>query len=173
METVASDTDMQPELLLFLVLSCSGALRVTECLQLRKSDFVLQPEGDFFITVNVLKKKVKTKREIAVPDYFTPYIQAALLNKRTFDYIFIERLSAGKTRKYTRHDIRYRLDTFFGVENLCLHSMRHSMISFLVHNKETAIAISSLLKVSMRIVNNYAHTRGGTKLRDIHKKKAS
>lgn len=174
MNDIASDTEMPPELLLFLVISLSGALRVSEALSLRKTDFKLQPEGDYFVTVDVLKKKKDTKREIALPAFFTPYITGALLNKRTFDYVFIERVGPGRVRKFTRHDLRYRLEKYFGIKNLCLHSMRHSCISFLTcgQPKQTAIAVSSLLKVSLSIVSRYSHANGGEKFRSIYNKKA-
>jgi len=168
LKAVAEDQDLCDELKIFLFVSLSGALRVTECLELQACSFQKKANGNYAVTSKVLKKREKATRSITLHPVCNDYIDTILLNKRHFEHVLSERIPGVGLRRFTRHDIRYRLDKAFGVDHLCPHSLRHSLISYLVHVGKTELYIATLLKLSANVVKRYSHLDGATEFEMLY-----
>ena len=145
LQTIVSDTEIDLQSRVALVLLLSGGLRTQELLSLKKDCLEITPEGIYFRS-NVLKKRYKKDRLVRV------YPGAELLVK---EYVSTK---IGSKMFTFSHSTLARLTKDLFPSEACLHSLRHSHISWLLFTKNLTIPMcAKLVDVSSGIVDRYAH----------------
>lgn len=150
----------------FIAVCLSGGLRVSEALSLRRRDLNL---ADGFYRVRVLKKRSSVERHRVVDGVEETYELVA--NKVYRDaklhpvaiQILQEYLDAWGIRSYDkvfpfqRNAVHKRVKRYFG-KFACAHMMRHSHISWLLHNQKLPdVTVSRILEVSRNVISSYNH----------------
>lgn len=149
-----SDPEIDSDLKLFIFLAASGGLRVTEALALTKEDFQIQ-DGILYFELKVLKKRKEETRYARVHPLVQKYVQAEIKSK------------VGKLIKKNPSTLYRALRCHFPV-GICNHSLRHSLISYLLFSKDyTALKVAKLMSIGNKTVEHYAHLDQRKALREV------
>lgn len=155
LKTVIEDSELSSQLKAFICVAASGGLRVSEALDLKKTDFINE-DGMIFVKTKVLKKRKEESRLIrihpAAQEFISDYVKEKVgcifkLNASTFYRQLLEVFPVG----------------------ICNHSFRHSNISFLLFQKEmTHIQVAKLLHIGLKTIEHYAHLDERKLLKSIY-----
>jgi integrase len=144
-QAVVQDPDIDREYKTFLLAALSGGLRVNEALALTKSSFVEQA-GDLFVTVRVLKKRKEEERLVKI------HPEAVATVRQWLSTVI------GKPFKFSYRTTLRRIKDLVGLEEICNHSLRHSLISFLLFEKNlTHIKAAKLIHIGLDSMLHYSH----------------
>jgi len=142
---VVADTELEREYKVFVLVSLSGGLRVSEALALRKSDFLYQ-DGILYFNSKVLKKQKREERLVKVH----PEAQAIAGS-------WLE-TCVGKLFKFSSSTALRRIKALTGLEQICTHSLRHSLISYLLFERNlTHIKAAKLIHIGLDSMMHYSH----------------
>lgn len=142
---VVADTSIDMEYKAFLLVTLSGGLRVNEALALTKEDFLDQGD-ELYVTVKVLKKRKEEERLVKVhPD--------AVSTVRLWLSTVV-----GKPFKLSYRTTLRRIQDLVGLEEICNHSLRHTLISFLLFERNlTHIKAAKLIHIGLDSMMHYSH----------------
>lgn len=144
-----------------IALSLSGGLRITEALEMQRSDIDLSTN---MFKITVLKKH-RDSRPIIRDCKLMPIaaeIVKAYLEKypsKNYEYIFAIKDPKGekseKTKKVSRQSAYNWVRKLLG-PGACNHSFRHSHISYLLHEKKLPHAlVEAIMKVEPHVIHIY------------------
>lgn len=144
-EAVVADSAIDREYKTLLLTSLSGGLRISEALALKKTDFQEQ-DGQLYVTVRVLKKRKKEERLVKIHPKAVPIVQSWLATV------------VGKPFKRSSRTALRRIKELVGMEEICNHSLRHSLISYLLFEKNlTHIKAAKLIHIGLESMLHYSH----------------
>lgn len=142
---LVADTKLDRHYKIFLLISLSGGLRVTEALSLSKNDFSFQ-DGDIYVRVNVLKKQKEEERLIKVHPLAVRIVTEWLSGV------------VGKLFKFSARSTLRWIKELTGLQEICNHSLRHSLISFLLFERNlTHIKAAKLIHIGLDSMMHYSH----------------
>lgn len=158
--TLVSDDAESREYRLFVLTCLSGGLRVEEGHSIDKKTHFFEEDGHLFAEVQVLKKRKNEEwRYIMLHPGATDFARQVLADK------------VGPLFGWTSRTSLTRIKALFDVEGICNHSLRHSLFTYLLFEKQmTREEVSKLVHVSSKIVDVYAHLDEKRTLKRIHSK---
>lgn len=157
MNKIANDNDIDIDTKIMIGLLLSGGARVSEALAINMRDISIK-SGQIIVKIEVLKLKTKTQREIVVHPALFSVFEKKIASKRYNEQLFTERATKrSESKTLSARQVNRNLKKYFG--NISAHSFRHANVAFLMSKGLTHIQISSILKMSLRNVENYAHTQ--------------
>jgi len=168
LETMVYDPKADDDTKLLAGLLFSGGMRVSEALNLKKSDFSLD-RGSYMATLGVLKKrKLEITREAIIHPRLIELLQKKLSSKRYNEFIFKSRAERGRPPVFlTRQNALYKMKKLLG-EGMTNHGLRHSNVAMLMHKGYTDVQIAKILEMSIGNVANYAHVNSSSIMRKIY-----
>lgn len=144
-EAVVADAAIDREYKALMLTSLSGGLRINEALALCKADFTVQ-DGQLYVTIKVLKKRKAEQRLVKVHPKAAPTVQAWLSTV------------VGKPFKKSSRTALRRIKDLIGLSEICNHSLRHSLISYLLFEKNlTHIKAAKLIHIGLESMLHYSH----------------
>lgn len=144
-DAIVSDTSIDTEYKTLLLTSLSGGLRISEALALKKTDFVTL-DGELYANIKVLKKQKKEERLIKIHPKARPLLQARLSTV------------IGKPFKLSGRTALRRIQNLVGLPEICNHSLRHSLISFLLFERNmTHMKAAKLIHIGIASMLHYSH----------------
>ncbi|MFV8249886.1 tyrosine-type recombinase/integrase [Bdellovibrio bacteriovorus] len=139
-----ADNTISTELKLFVFVAASGGLRVTEALSLSKEDFFEQ-DGCLFFTSKVLKKRKEETRFARVHPSVAEWVKENI------------KLKVGCLIKKNSSTLYRNLRRLFP-PGICNHSLRHSLVSYLLFEKDMSnMKVAKLINIGVKTVEHYAH----------------
>lgn len=144
-DTLASDSEIEPKFKALVVVALSGGLRINEALALVKEDFIIRDEI-LFVRVGVLKRRRLEWRWIRIHPQAQEFIKNYISNK------------IGKVFKMSQPTAYRKMQKHFPVKGICCHSLRHSAVSYLLFEEGLdPVKTAKLLHMSLDIIANYSH----------------
>lgn len=142
---VVADQAIDQEYRSFLLVSLSGGLRVNEGLALTKASFADQADG-LYVTVKVLKKRKEEERLIKIHPEAVPTLRLWLSTV------------VGAPFKFSESTALRRIKALVGLQEICNHSLRHSLISYLLFERNlTHIKAAKLIHIGLDSMMHYSH----------------
>lgn len=153
-QALLTDLEIENELKLFICLAASGGLRVNEAIVLTKEDFHEQ-DGILYFNSKVLKKRKEETRYARVHPLVQDYVLTQIQNR------------VGKLIKKNPSTLYRALRKHFP-EGICNHSLRHSLVSYLLFTKNlTSLKVAKLMSIGNKTVEHYAHLDQRKALREV------
>ena len=157
-KALTSDPDVDMHTKAFIFTALSGGLRVNEALTLTNKDFVMDEDGNMYAEVRVLKKRgnKNIKRTVRLHPDSVPLIQELL------------KTNAGKLFKHTERTYLNKVKAIIGLKEVCNHSLRHSLISYLLFEKDlNHLKAAKLIKIGVKSIEHYSHLNERRVLKSI------
>lgn len=171
------DADIRLWLKAVIAVCLSGGLRVTEVISLRKRDFDLD-KGFFRLRVLKKKKKLKRTREVDGKEetYFlnTHAVHRDAKLHPIAIYIVREYLKFSgighhdRMFQTTRNSVYKQIKNLFG-KHSCVHMLRHSHISWLLHIKKLQLMTAAdIMEITPAKLVSYSHADTKTELNRLY-----
>lgn len=142
--SLLNDKELSDEFRAYILITLSCGLRCEEARALTRDSFILE-ENVLYVRSKVLKKRKKEERFGRIHPLAQEFIQSYIKDK------------VGKIVKATQSTLYRQIQKHLGVEGICNHSLRHSLVSYYVSKNMTALQISKLMHISLDVVERYSH----------------
>ena len=168
LETLISDQDVEDETKLLIGLLFSGGMRISEALNLKRSDFNRDNSGTYTAKVSVLKKRKKNiERDASIHPLLNGLLAEKLASKRYNESLFRERATKrSPAKELKRQNALKKIKKVFG-KGMTNHSLRHSNVALLLHLKYTATQIGRILEMTTSNVQFYSHVNASREMKNV------
>lgn len=154
LKSIIEDKNLENELKAFIILSISGGLRVSEVRQLKK-EHIYEIDGNVFGKIKVLKKSRTEYREFIIHPIAKSFLK---------DYA---KSVIGHLVKSSQPTLYRKIQATFGGD-FCNHSLRHSLISYLLFEKNmNHLKAAKLMHMGVKTIEHYAHLNERKTLKEI------